>query len=59
MEEIVIKLSLSKVIDLILAEQRADIKKYYTTAISPDAGNILDAYVPSELPIASTLKAIA
>ena len=58
MEEIVLKLSLSKVIELILNEQRADIKKFYTNTVGQSAGDILDTYVPSDSPILNTLKAL-
>lgn len=38
----------SKIIELVLQEERAKIKAYYTTTLGKSYGDTMDTYVPTE-----------
>lgn len=58
MEDITIKISLSKLIDLVVEEQRLGIKKYLISTLGQSAGDMLDKYQSTESTILDTIKGL-
>lgn len=58
MEEITIKISLSKLIELALAEQRLGIKKHLISTLGQPAGDILDKYQYTGESILTVIKSL-
>lgn len=48
MDEVMFKVPLKKVLDLILSEERAKIKNFYASAVGQSAADMLNNYVPTE-----------
>jgi len=48
MEEITLHVSLTKVIEMVLQEERMKIKKFYATSLGQQTADYMDTYVPTE-----------
>lgn len=42
------KVSLKKVMDLVLAEERAKVRNFYATTVSQATGDLMDGYTPTD-----------
>jgi len=58
MDDIKITVSLEKIIELALSEQRFAIKKYLTGILGQPAGDLIDKYTPAETSILDTFKSL-
>lgn len=56
MEEIEVKISLTKVLELALAEERNKIRKFYLDTLGKPTADIMDTYVPTESEILKLIK---
>lgn len=59
MDDIKITISLNKIIELALSEQRFAIKKYLTEILGQPAGDLLDKYEPSGGSILDAFKSLS
>ena len=48
MEDITLHISLTKVIEMVLQEERMKIKKFYATQLGQPTADYMDQYVPTE-----------
>ena len=48
MEENFFKISMTKVLDLLLSEERLKIRKYYLDTLGKATSDLMDSYVPTE-----------
>ena len=58
MKEITLNLSLDKILELVLAEQRAGIKKHLIATVGQPGADLVDSYVPDPSGILSVLKSL-
>ena len=58
MNEITLKLSISKIVDIALAEQKAGIKKHLMATVGQPGSDLIDSYVPAESGILQMLLAL-
>lgn len=48
MEELFLKISVTKVLEMALIEEREKIRKYYMEVLGKPTADFMDAYVPTE-----------
>jgi len=58
MGDITLKISLDKILELALAEQKADIKAYYNSTLGNQTADMLDQFTPKASSILEVLKSI-
>jgi len=58
MKDINISLSLEKIIDLVLAEQKAGIKKHLVNTVGQPGADLVDQYVPDPNGILSVIRSL-
>lgn len=56
MEDKVFELSFNKVLDLLLKEERANIRKFYLDTLGKPTADMMDTYEPTESEILKILK---
>lgn len=59
MEDIKITISLNKIVEIALQEQKFAIKKYLTGILGQPAGDLIDKFTPTEGSILDTLKTLS
>jgi hypothetical protein len=58
MKDVTLNISVDKIIELVLAEQKADIKKHLLTTVGQPGADLVDSYVPNPSGILSVLKSL-
>lgn len=56
MEEIEVKISLSKILELALVEERNKIRKFYLDTLGKPTADIMDTYVATESEILKLIR---